>query len=566
MKTEKINQNINQYYNNKDNTNFTGIDSFLRYIATNQAVGANAVDLSFMVLPRTGIDMINRGPVAGLETGRREITGTVNHSLVGIYGVTAGAIAAMLMGIDHKYQTNVNKIMAAPETLNILAEHKVEQLKNSKSQLDYLKSILSDVKAFNPSSAKADKDGFIRLSDKTIEKISNHLNATINEMPNTKRKFFGKDELSKTIDAIANIIMEDTAEQTNIVLESSSKKLESKTNLKALIEDICTTSDAFNKEKVKEAFSRQIEQGKSIAENDFMKSLTKHKSIKSFAGFAIAAGIGASVQPLNMYITKKRTGSDGFVGVEGREKDKSNGFKLLKAGSAAAFFSMVLSTLNPEKSGLKKIKLKGFMDKMAFKGFWPTISQLKGIYGITIVSRLLSARDKDELRESFTKDFLGFLSWLVLGDIVNRFTAEMINPSVLDRKTPDVANRNTKLGRAFGSILKTRDEIVIEALAKNGISSTKEENGKLVAESFKELMSDLNKIADKNHLKLTQKKLRALNWAQLAGYAFSGAVLGLGIPNLNIYITNKLDKKRKAKEVSMIQMNEPSEQTNTNAA
>ena len=28
---------------------------------------------------------------------------------------------------------------------------------------------------------------------------------------------------------------------------------------------------------------------------------------------------------------------------------------------------------------------------------------------------------------------------------------------------------------------------------------------------------------------------------------FSGLVLGLGIPNLNIYITNTLDKKRKAK-------------------
>ena len=153
---------------------------------------------------------------------------------------------------------------------------------------------------------------------------------------------------------------------------------------------------------------------------------------------------------------------------------------------------------------------------------------------MTIISRLFSARDKDELRESLTKDTLGFLSWLVLGDIVNRITAEALDKSVLDRKTPEVANKKF-LGRAYGSILKTRDEILIETLAKNGISSTKEENGKVVAKKFKEMMKDLDKIADKKAVEMTKRRLRTLNWAQLAGYAFSGLVLGLGIPNLNIY-------------------------------
>ena len=46
--------------------------------------------------------------------------------------------------------------------------------------------------------------------------------------------------------------------------------------------------------------------------------------------------------------------------------------------------------------------------------------------------------------------------------------------------------------------------------------------------------------------KVTRKRLRVLNAAQVAGYLFSGLVLGLGIPNLNIYVTNMLDKKRKA--------------------
>ena len=98
----------------------------------------------------------------------------------------------------------------------------------------------------------------------------------------------------------------------------------------------------------------------------------------------------------------------------------------------------------------------------------------------------------------------------------------------------------------FYANLKTRDEILVQTLADNGIKTTKEENGKIIAKSFKEMLKDLNGIKDEALKKATKKRLRALNVAQLAGYAFSGLVLGLGIPNLNIYITNKLDAKRKA--------------------
>ena len=37
------------------------MDSSLRYLATNQAIGANGVDFCFMVTPRTASDTIKRG-------------------------------------------------------------------------------------------------------------------------------------------------------------------------------------------------------------------------------------------------------------------------------------------------------------------------------------------------------------------------------------------------------------------------------------------------------------------------------------------------------------------------
>ena len=132
----------------------------------------------------------------------------------------------------------------------------------------------------------------------------------------------------------------------------------------------------------------------------------------------------------------------------------------------------------------------------------------------------------------------------VLGDFVNRTTAELLDKSVMNR-TKDVDNKQF-FGRVFNSSLKTRDEILIETLTKNGIETVKKDGDKTVAKSFKELMKELDKLPEQVR-KSTKKSLGTLNKAQLAGYVFSGLVLGLGIPNLNIYITNKLDKQRKEK-------------------
>lgn len=540
-----INENKNDLRNNQQNPQFKSVDGFLRFLATNQAVGANLVDLSFMVIPRTTTDMVSRGPAAGMETARREATGTINHSLIGLYGVGAGALAATLMGIDNKFGIKANSIFTAPETLDILAQNKANQFKKNGTQLDYLKETLSNLKAYNPAAdaSRVDKDGFVKLLDTEVDEIAKILDEVISDQ-NLSHKNWTKSKTPLSRDVVANMIIEKTGAQSKFVLESTDKKLSSAADLKTVLDDIFKVSESFNQKKVVEAFQEQVKNNKGIKDNSYIKSLHKFMKSRAGAGFAIATAIGMSIQPLNVYITKLKTGSDGFVGVEGRSKDDSTGFKVLKGISGAAFFAMVLATL--------QTGLKGFMDKMAFKGSLPTINQLKGIYGLTIISRIFATRDKDELREALTKDTLGFLSWLVLGDFVNKAAASAIDKSVMNYKpgTENAKGFIEKAKRLFTASLKTRDEILIETLAQNGIKSTKQENGKFVAKSFKEMMKDLNGIKDSakpSIVQTTKKRLGALNKAQLAGYLFSGLVLGLGIPNLNIYITNKLDKKRKAK-------------------
>ena len=524
-----------QQYQNK-NINFkNAVDTGLRFFATNQALGANAVDVAFMVAPRTTSDMIKRGPTAGMETLRREIMGTVNDTLIGSYGIIAGSLIAYAM--NGKYGVNVNKLFTAPETLNILAENKAAQIKNNKTQLDYLKDTLANVKAYNPSAQNADKDGFVRLSKETIDEAAKYFDDFLKN-EDLHFRDWTKDKVANGRYVVLNKITENTGAQSQYILESADKKITSKTNLKTLLDDIYLVSNSFNKKKVNRAFEEQIKAGKGIKDNAFIKGLSKFMKTRAGIGFAIGAAVGMSTQPINMYLSKLKTGSDGFVGVEGRSKDNSAKFKVIKAASSVGFFSMILATL---KAGPLQ-----FMDKMAFKGVWPTVEQLKGIYGVTIISRIFSARDNDELREVLTKDTLGYLSWLVLGDIVNKLAADMLDKSVLNynNKTKD----KNIFKRTFNAQLKTRDEILIETLAKNGISTTKEKDGKLIAKSFKEMLKDLDKITDTSVKKFTRKRLSTLNKAQAAGYIFSGLVLGLGIPNLNIYITNTLDKKRKAQK------------------
>lgn len=65
---------------------------------------------------------------------------------------------------------------------------------------------------------------------------------------------------------------------------------------------------------------------------------------------------------------------------------------------------------------------------------------------------------------------------------------------------------------------------------------------------FKQLLKKLSsKQVSEAIRKETKGKLRALSIAQVAGYLYSGLILGVGIPKLNIYMTNKSEEKRKAR-------------------
>lgn len=512
----QLKQNIE---NKKDNVNFTGafdaVTMGLRFLDTNQAWGANAVDLASMVIPRTTVDFVSRGPAAGMETGRREASGTINHSLVGVYGTVAGL--ALATALNNKYGIKAHKLFVDDETLDLLAKAWDKQVKagNNEPVKDYLRDVLSNAET--------------RVGDDWKKIPQDKLEDVVNKFTDVLKSKDAPVTISKDLKAYAQSVITHATGSENTFRLAENQKTTSVSNL---LDSIYNVSRTFVNEKVGNAFK----ESKDIDTNAYLKSLKRMNLRRSMLGLGIASAVGMSIQPLNIYLTKKKTGSDGFVGVEGRQKDKSAGFKGMKVAAAGIFGGGILATIGMRDG------VKGLLKKIQFRGLVPTLDQFKFIYGVTIMSRFLAARDKDELRESVVKDVLGFFNWLVLGNFVAKMTANAMDQNLLNYSEKE--HGKGFFNKIIKAPLVSRDEVLHRGLHAAGIDSV--ENGKALP--FKQLLKKLSsKQVSEAIRKETKGKLRALSIAQVAGYLYSGLILGVGIPKLNIYMTNKSEEKRKAR-------------------
>ena len=512
---KQYNQNYSQKQNRKNNPQFTGwVDTTLRFLDTNQAWGANAVDLGFMVLPRTATDF-GRGPEAGFETMRRESMGTINDSAVGAYGTLAGL--ALATGINGTYglsEKNVpikaNNVFSDSETLKMMGEIWLDKVhKNGNSLREFLKESWRNYEALSPK-----KNGeWVKLSEETIDKITALQEKAIKA---------GEKELKgQDFEDVKNGVLSDLGVENNfrIVAKDGEKLHSSRYSIDSIIESAHKLGTLFSKENIAQEFKNAVK----LEDVNFAKALKSMNFKRSILGVAMGTLVGCSTQPINMWLTKRKTGSEGFVG--GGKKDDSFKFKMEKLGVALLFGAGVLASIgNP----------KNLMKNLQFKGFTPTINQLKFIYGATIMSRFLSARNENELKEASIKDILGFTNWLILGNFVQKLVVQSLDKSgTLIKK--DTLTGNKVMNWIQNSFIKTRDEVLHETLGKNAFKDGK-------ALSFNEMMKAIS------NNKEAKKKIRILTLAQLAGYAYSGLVLGIGIPKLNIYLTNRRMAKQKAAE------------------
>lgn len=531
-----INQQSNTLYQkaslnkNKNVSNTPAFKGFwnksYKFLADEPVWGATIIDLTAMVAPRTWTDGKNRGFNAGFETGFRESESSANDAAVGLYGVAAGSLIAG--AINKKYGVKVNKIFASTDASHV---YTAKWDKNAGNMDNYIKDIVDNIEAFNPNSPKADAKGYVRIPDDHKQGIIEDLKTIANATPDKMNKVWKetKDNLAgKMLDALG---VEDSLK---LVHKEAGVEKATSSNAKILMENFYHMTKAFKSNKV------------SSKTGEFLKDYHKFGNLRTAIGILIAGIFAVGAQPLNVYLSKKRTGTDGFVGVEGRKKDNSFGFKALKTATSLGMIGIMLATLGALPKNPKKFKdiPKLFLEKNQYKGKNPTINQFKTVFGLAITSRLFTSRDKDEHREVVTKDVLGFFNWLMLGNVFNKLIIHKFQDkgaNLLKREPlPKNANWWQKTVNFLNSSIATHSEVAVKGLKKEtGIKSIIKPNGK--AMSFNEIFKALPKNGQ------ARKNLRLLNFAQLGGYIYSAVVLGFGIPHLNIYMTNMSDKRKKAK-------------------
>lgn len=531
-----INQQSNTLYQkaslnkNKNVSNTPAFKGFwnksYKFLADEPVWGATIIDLTAMVAPRTWTDGKNRGFNAGFETGFRESESSANDAAVGLYGVAAGSLIAG--AINKKYGVKVNKIFASTDASHV---YTAKWDKNAGNMDNYIKDIVDNIEAFNPNSPKADAKGYVRIPDDHKQGIIEDLKTIANATPDKMNKVWKetKDNLAgKMLDALG---VEDSLK---LVHKEAGVEKATSSNAKILMENFYHMTKAFKSNKV------------SSKTGEFLKDYHKFGNLRTAIGILIAGIFAVGAQPLNVYLSKKRTGTDGFVGVEGRKKDNSFGFKALKTATSLGMIGIMLATLGALPKNPKKFKdiPKLFLEKNQYKGKNPTINQFKTVFGLAITSRLFTSRDKDEHREVVTKDVLGFFNWLMLGNVFNKLIIHKFQnkgANLLKREPlPKNANWWQKTVNFLNSSIATHSEVAVKGLKKEtGLKSIIKPNGK--AMSFNEIFKALPKNGQ------ARKNLRLLNFAQLGGYIYSAVVLGFGIPHLNIYMTNMSDKRKKAK-------------------
>lgn len=491
---------------NNKNTAFKGAGTAvltgLRGLNNSPAIGACAVDLCSMVIPRTAIEFKNRGPQSGIEAAFREGASCFIHACVGLIGLGA---ATLLSGkFNQNYGIKAQNIFANGDTINNLSNI----WKNSQGQREFFDGFLQNIKGLNGTEWKTVSqgvkddivNGLVSLADKTEQMAK----------ASGKNKLTLAREVKDLKTVILSKVTKDTGAQASFRLNAGAKEVSA--SLGELVDNAVVLSNSF-KNKTKEKLP------------EFIKALKSNKVASTLLGMGICAALCMSVQPLNRYLTKKRTGQDGFVGVDNKEGDKSKGFKVAKTVAGIGFPLFAMKTIGNPSSLVSNIQ---------FNSKVPTINQFKFLYGLTIGSRFLSARDGNELRESIIKDTLGFTNWLILGGMVSKLTARALGGKELINNP--VAQDGSKKGLKYGLKWLTKASVKSfdEVLLPNAKEITK--NGKMLK------FSELFKKADS----ATKSKVLKIAGSQIAGYLYSGLVLGVGIAKLNIFITKQIQARKKA--------------------
>lgn len=392
----------------------------------NKVASLLGINMASMVIPQTIIDF-QRNKQAGIETSVFQLGGIFVNYLM--YGALSSAIG--LMGLRAlKILPNANKgFDISNKSLDFLGE----QWKNAKGadtdkRLEaYVENVVNGIKAktgtedYKALNLGDNLDDVVKKITSAIKNHSN-LNAVLNPSAS-------KSEKITVLNSILDPIGKALGACDNISHDGGFKG-----SLEQLIRDTHRAGQDIFSQHGDDVIKDKIAQ---------LKALNKTK-----LGVTLAVVMAAtfSIQHINRYLTKLRTGKDGFVGYSDFDKNKQNPTKTDTKQET------------PKTQGADKKK------QVSFGGIFPGEDQLKYlIYPANISGRLTAVRDKNELAEATVKTAIGYANLMFIPALVANLGAYLASkftkpPVVLENFKQHVNIDNRQIGAIFNLDKNAFDE------------------------------------------------------------------------------------------------------------
>lgn len=480
-------------------------------IDTNPMVNAALVDVFAMVLPRTYVDTKKRNKYAGSETFLREITGTF------IVCLSSGIFAK---GIAHLY----NKFVDPDIKINSkswLTNDSLDLLKHSwdKSGGDtkkYVSNILANISGIDGKNKSSWSGIEWKNTEWPDEPAWNKIEWKNPEFKNIHERLKSEEDIVKALSELIqnkNIAQSDAKHILEIIEHRIINVLKVNNSIDVEFEGKTLSTSLKNLLRDTYDLGKNVFTNKDINIEKALGKLTKMNRVKTLGALSIAAGLGLTNQYINRQITKKRTGTTTFVGEvdydqiikNGEEKPKKEkglfALKLLASTGIVALAAIVMKIKHPAD----------FIKKLEFTGPITSGNAIKTVYTTVLVGRFLASDNLTELRESVTRDYLGFLNWLVFGGFVAKGVANL-----LDRGQNNLFNIH-KEGKGL----------------KHWLSD-------ISLKSHAEIASKGAEFAKKNVWKI--------NLSHISGLLYSTLALGFFLPILNIAVTKYEHTKHKGEQ------------------
>lgn len=366
--------------------------SVLQYCNTQPMAGVSLIDLVTAIGPRTYVDAKTNG-FAAAETFRRESSGLIVNCLLPGFVVLGVAKAISFLTKDKDIK-GISGMWANQDAMETFKNFYKETDGSAKG---FTNHIIEKVEVLNGKE-------WSPLKGHILESQRTHYENAIKTATTPKAK-------SEIVESLYKKVIKEAGGADHIKVNGKVYH----DNLKTYLRDGLDMGKKFIVEF----------KGDHTKIDGFVKKATKFVNKKSLIGLGLVIPLAASMQSINRWVTKKRSGKEGAPIYKDFVKENTKKEMSPKEKSKFLVNKIGAATLMVGVAALSVMK-KPSWKMLQFTKNMPSMDQCRVIATTTFASRMLAAEDQNELKEVTWRDIATFSSLYFLGDYVSKGVGSII--------------------------------------------------------------------------------------------------------------------------------------------